>query len=75
MWFQAVTAGTQFHGNVFMNGPRAAYNDNDGFGGGDELSHNLLINPCRESGNAKRRCRQSRPRARRCVECARRVLS
>eukprot|EP01047_Picozoa_sp_COSAG01_P017810 COSAG01_NODE_951_length_12498_cov_30.544018_6_plen_809_part_00 len=47
MWFQAVTAGTQFMNNVFMNGPRAAFNDNDGFGGGDELSNNLLINTCR----------------------------
>lgn len=51
MWFQAVTTGTEFKGNVFMNGPRAAYNDNDGFGGGDELSYNLLINSCRESGD------------------------
>ena len=50
MWFQAVTAGTHFEGNVFFNGPRAAVNWNDGFGGGDELLHNLLINTCRESG-------------------------
>ena len=51
MWFQAVTSGTQFSGNVFFNGPRAAVNWNDGFGGGDELTNNLLINTCRESGD------------------------
>lgn len=51
MWFQAVTSGTVFKGNVFMNGPRAAINWNDGFGGGDEVSNNLLINTCRESGD------------------------
>ena len=51
MWFQAVTAGTQFHGNVAFNMPRAAFNYNDGFGGGDHLSNNLLINTCRESGD------------------------
>ena len=50
MWFQAVTAGTHFEGNVFLNGPRAAINWNDGFGGGDDVSHNLLVNTCRESG-------------------------
>jgi hypothetical protein len=50
MWFQAVTAQTTLKGNVFFNGPRAAINWNDGFGGGDDVSNNLLVNSCRESG-------------------------
>ena len=33
LWFQAVTAQTQLQGNIFFNGPRAAFNFNDGFGG------------------------------------------
>eukprot|EP00729_Bicosta_minor_P016444 gene16444-2166_t len=43
-WFQAVTAQSQIHGNVFYNGPRAAINVNDGFGGGDDISNNLIFN-------------------------------
>jgi len=50
-WFQAVTAQTVLKGNIFFNGPRAAVNFNDGFGGGDELTENLLINTCRESSD------------------------
>merc|ERR1712151_651417 len=38
-------------GNVFFNGPRAGINANDGFGGGDEISHNLVFSTCRESGD------------------------
>jgi len=33
LWFQAVTSQTLLKGNVFFNGPRAALNFNDGFGG------------------------------------------
>eukprot|EP01065_Artemidia_motanka_P030302 TRINITY_DN3630_c3_g1_i1.p1 TRINITY_DN3630_c3_g1~~TRINITY_DN3630_c3_g1_i1.p1 ORF type:complete len:967 (+),score=267.54 TRINITY_DN3630_c3_g1_i1:85-2901(+) len=51
MWFQAVTAQTQMHGNVFYNGPRAGINFNDGFGGGDDVSGNLVMNACRESSD------------------------
>jgi len=51
MWFQATTAQTHFVGNVFFNGPRAALNFNDGFGGGDVIEHNLLANCVRESGD------------------------
>ena len=37
--------------NIFFNGPRAAFNFNDGFGGGDDISGNLLLNCVRESGD------------------------
>ena len=37
--------------NVFFNGPRAGINFNDGFGGGDSISHNLVFSTCRESGD------------------------
>jgi hypothetical protein len=51
LWFQAVTAQTQLQDNIFFNGPRAAFNFNDGFGGGDDISGNLLLNTCRESSD------------------------
>jgi len=51
MWFQAVTAQTLVQGNVHFNGPRAGLNFNDGFGGGDVIEHNLLLNCVRESGD------------------------
>lgn len=50
-WFQAVTAQTFMKGNIFFNGPRAAVNFNDGFGGGDILTENLFVNTCRESSD------------------------
>lgn len=50
-WFQAVTAQTYLQGNVLFNGPRAALNFNDGFGGGDEITENLILNMCRESSD------------------------
>ena len=50
-WFQAVTAQTTLLGNVIFNGPRAGLNFNDGFGGGDDVSHNLIVNMVRESGD------------------------
>jgi hypothetical protein len=31
--------------------PRAAVNFNDGFGGGNSVSNNLIFNTCRESGD------------------------
>ena len=48
---QAKTAQSVVSGNVFFNGPRAGINANDGFGGGDEISHNLVFSTCRESGD------------------------
>jgi len=48
---QAKTAQSTVSGNVFFNGPRAGINANDGFGGGDEISHNLAFSTCRESGD------------------------
>jgi len=50
-YMQAKTAKSTISGNVFFNGPRAGINFNDGFGGGDELSHNLVFSACRESGD------------------------
>jgi hypothetical protein len=48
---QAKTAQSTIVGNVFFNGPRAGINANDGFGGGDEIAHNLVFSTCRESGD------------------------
>ena len=47
----AKTAETTLNGNVFFNGPRAGINFNDGFGGGDVISNNLVFSACRESGD------------------------
>ena len=51
MWFQAATATTRLVDNVHFNGPRAGVNFNDGMGGGDLMSGNLLANCVRESGD------------------------
>eukprot|EP01111_Echinosteliopsis_oligospora_P012301 TRINITY_DN4197_c0_g1_i1.p1 TRINITY_DN4197_c0_g1~~TRINITY_DN4197_c0_g1_i1.p1 ORF type:complete len:808 (-),score=212.17 TRINITY_DN4197_c0_g1_i1:52-2475(-) len=48
-WVQAKSAQTYFQGNIFFNGPRAGININDGFGGGNELTGNLLFNQVRET--------------------------
>ena len=45
--FQAKTSDTIAEGNIFFNGPRAAINLNDGFGGGNFISRNVLFNTCR----------------------------
>ena len=37
--------------NVVFNGPRAGINFNDGFGGGTNVTNNLIYNQCRESGD------------------------
>jgi len=50
-YIQAKTAQSTLTGNVFFNGPRAGINANDGFGGGDVISHNLVFSTCRESGD------------------------
>ena len=51
MWFQATSAQSLVKGNVHFNGPRAGINVNDGMGGGDEITENLLANCVRESGD------------------------
>jgi len=50
-YMQSKTAQSVISGNVFFNGPRAGINYNDGFGGGDVLSRNLVFSTCRESGD------------------------
>lgn len=50
-YFQGVACQTTLLGNVFFNGPRAAINFNDGFGGGNLLKNNLLFNMVRETGD------------------------
>ena len=52
-YMQAKTMYSTLTGNVFFNGPRAGINFNDGSGGGDEVSHNLVFSTCRESGDRK----------------------
>ena len=36
---------------ILVSRPRAGINANDGFGGGDDISHNLVFSSCRESGD------------------------
>ena len=48
-YVQAKTAQTLLKGNVFFNGPRAGINANDGFGGGDEITENLVFSTCKYS--------------------------
>ena len=50
-WFQAKSCDNHITDNLFFNMPRAAININDGFGGGNIISNNLLFNTCRESGD------------------------
>lgn len=50
-YFQAETAQVALRNNIVFNIPRAAINFNDGFGGGAELTQNLLFNSCRESSD------------------------
>ena len=52
-WFQAKTALSMITKNIVFNVPRAAINFNDGFGGGNDASQNLLFNTCTESGDVK----------------------
>lgn len=48
MWFQAKLCQTVIKGNINFNGPRAGINFNDGFGGANNVSDNLIFNQCRE---------------------------
>ena len=50
-YFQAKTALTTISGNVAFNMPRAGINFNDGFGGGNSITKNILYNTCRESSD------------------------
>lgn len=50
-YFQAKSCQNTIKGNIFFNGPRAGINFNDGFGGGSNVTENLLFNTCRESGD------------------------
>eukprot|EP01052_Picozoa_sp_SAG31_P007485 SAG31_NODE_356_length_17180_cov_7.595925_13_plen_162_part_00 len=51
-YFQALTSRAVVVGNVAWNGPRAAVNLNDGFGGGTNVSHNVFANWVRETGES-----------------------
>lgn len=51
LYFQSQSCQNLISGNIFFNGPRAAINFNDGFGGDSTLMENLLLNTCRESGD------------------------
>ena len=46
-YVQAKTSQALIKGNVFFNGPRAGINSNDGFGGGDEITENLVFSTCK----------------------------
>jgi len=50
-YFQAKSCQNTIKGNLFFNGPRAGINFNDGFGGGSNVTENILFNSCRESGD------------------------
>ncbi|XP_065179510.1 uncharacterized protein LOC135809986 [Sycon ciliatum] len=50
-YFQAKSCMNNIRGNIHYNGPRAGVNFNDGFGGGSNLTENVLFNTCRESGD------------------------
>ena len=50
-YFQAKSCLNDIKNNIAYNGPRAGVNFNDGFGGGSNLSENIILNMCRESGD------------------------
>jgi hypothetical protein len=50
-WSNNKACLAQIEGNVVFNGPRAGINFNDGFGGGTNVTKNLIYNQCRESGD------------------------
>eukprot|EP01083_Nonionella_stella_P316553 1148432_1 len=51
LYFQAASCQNTIENNIFFNGPRAGINFNDGFGGGNIIRNNLIINAVRESGD------------------------
>ena len=50
-FFQAISARSLVKGNVMLNGPRAGINLNDGMGGGNNISNNLVANFVRETAD------------------------
>jgi len=50
-FFQAKAAESIVKQNVVFNLARAGFNFNDGFGGGDNITENVLFNTCRESSD------------------------
>ena len=50
-YFQTVSCHNNITNNVMYNGPRAGINMNDGFGGGDLISGNLIFNMVRETND------------------------
>ena len=48
--FQALAANTTLKNNLCYNGPRAGFNWNDGFAGGNVIEGNLIFNMVRETG-------------------------
>lgn len=50
-FFQAKAAQSTVRNNICFDVPRAGFNFNDGFGGGDEVYKNLLFQTCGESGD------------------------
>ena len=46
-FFQAESFGTVLDGNIAFNGPRAGINFNDGMGGNNTVTRNVLFNFCR----------------------------
>ena len=51
LWFQGKACQTNIIGNIAFNLPRAAILFNDAFGGGNNVSSNLLFNTCTETGD------------------------
>jgi parallel beta-helix repeat protein len=56
MWNQALTAKTTLKNNIFFGCDRASISINDGFGGGNVLSGNLVFNTGRGSNKDEVRC-------------------
>eukprot|EP00040_Diaphanoeca_grandis_P016432 m.84756 g.84756 ORF g.84756 m.84756 type:complete len:1009 (-) comp25800_c0_seq1:252-3278(-) len=50
-YFKGKSNGNTVRNNIFMNGPRAGVNFNDGTAGGEVLEGNLVFNFVRESGD------------------------
>eukprot|EP00794_Sanderia_malayensis_P005521 gene5521-6206_t len=46
---QSIACQSHIEGNVFFNGPRGSININDGFGGGNTITKNVLFNFVRET--------------------------
>ena len=51
LWFQAKSCQNTIKNNIGFNLPRAGILFNDNFGGGTNVSNNLLFNTCTESGD------------------------